>query len=85
MPYFVEVRPAAERDLKALPRNIFLKVISMIDSLAENPYQPCVEKPSGSKNSYRVRVGDYRILYQIHKKVLLVVVVRVRHRREVYR
>jgi len=83
--YIIELRPAARRDLNDLPRDILPRISRKIDSLAGNPRPPGVEKLSGSEDSYRVRVGDYRILYEIRDKALLVVVVRIRHRREAYR
>jgi mRNA interferase RelE/StbE len=83
--YAIEVRPIALRELKALPEDIRRRVVGKIDSLADNPRPPGVEKLAGTENSYRVRVGDYRILYEIRDKVLLIAVVRVRHRREAYR
>ena len=85
MSYTIELRPAARRDLKGLPQEVLQRVSRKIDSLADNPRPPGVEKLSGSEDSYRVRVGDYRILYEIRDKVLLVIVVRIRHRREAYR
>jgi len=83
--YTIELGPAAQRDLKVLPHEILQRVSRKIDSLADNPRPPGVEKLSGSENSYRIRVGDYRILYEIRDRVLLIVVVRIRHRREAYR
>jgi mRNA interferase RelE/StbE len=83
--YRVELRPAALRDLKSLPREVLDRVSEKIDSLPENPRPPGVEKLSGSEDSYRVRVGDYRILYRIVDEALLVLVVAVRHRKEAYR
>jgi mRNA interferase RelE/StbE len=85
MAHSIELRPAAQRDLKALPRDVLPRIIKKIDSLSENPRPTGVEKLSGSENSYRVRVGDYRILYGIHDRVLLVLIVKVKHRRESYR
>ncbi len=73
------------RDLKRLPREVLARVSRKIASLAEDPYPPGVEKLSGSENSYRIRVGDYRILYTIQDRILLVLIVKVRHRRESYR
>jgi mRNA interferase RelE/StbE len=83
--YIVEFRPSARCDLRVLPREILLRIGRKIDSLADNPRPPGVEKLSGSEVSYRVRVGDYRILYEIRDEVLLVIIVKVRHRREAYR
>jgi mRNA interferase RelE/StbE len=83
--YAIEFRPAARRDLKSLPADAQKRISKKIDSLAGNPRPPGMEKLSGREDSYRVRVGDYRILYEIHDQVLLVVIMKVRHRRESYR
>lgn len=85
MPYTIEFTPAALRDLKQLPKQILHRISRKIDSLADNPRPPGVERLSGSENSYRIRVGDYRILYEIRDTALLIIIVRTRHRREVYR
>ena len=85
MSYTIELRPAALRDLKRLPKEVLDRVSKKVNSLADNPRPPGVEKLSGSEDSYRVRVGDYRMLYGIRDEVLLVIMVRVRHRREAYR
>jgi mRNA interferase RelE/StbE len=84
--YSIEFRPAALRDLKSLPGDILDRVIRKISALAENPRPSGVEKLTGSEEDfYRIRVGDYRILYTIRDKVLMIIVIKVRHRREVYR
>jgi mRNA interferase RelE/StbE len=85
MAYTIEFRPSAFRDLKELSGEILRRVVRKIDALAEDPRPQGVEKLSGSENAYRVRVGDYRILYEIRDRVLLIAVIRIRHRREVYR
>lgn len=86
MTYRIELKPSAVRDLKKLPRSVQLRVSSMIDALAADPRPPGTEKLAGGrKELYRARVGDYRILYEVRGKVLLVLVIRIRHRREVYR
>jgi mRNA interferase RelE/StbE len=83
--YRVELTPAAQRDLRSLDRPVLRRIDARIRSLAEEPRPHGVEKLAGDSEVYRVRVGDYRILYQIDDAVLVVLVVRVRHRREVYR
>jgi mRNA interferase RelE/StbE len=84
--YRIEFRPAALRDLKNLPRDIFDRVSRKISALAENPRPPGVEKLSGNEDDfYRIRVGDYRVLYKIEDKVLLIIIIRAKHRREAYR
>ena len=82
----IEFRPAALRDFKSLPRDVLDRVSRKISALAENPRPSGVEKLAGSEEHlYRIRVGDYRILYAIQEKVLLIIIIKVRHRREVYR
>lgn len=83
--YRVELKPAAERGLAALEKRDRLRVVRKIDALAVDPRPPGAEKLKGEDDLWRIRVGDYRVLYVVRDKVLLVVVVQVGHRREVYR
>ena len=84
--YTVTILPAALRVLRSLPRNIRTRIRGEIDSLAENPRPHGAKSLQGSQKGYlRVRVGDYRIIYRIEDDRLLVVVVGIGHRREVYR
>jgi mRNA interferase RelE/StbE len=84
--YRIEFRPAARRDLKSLPRDVLGGVGRKISVLAENPRPLGVEKLSESEEDfYRIRVGDYRVLCEIQDKILLIIIIKVRHRREVYR
>lgn len=85
MAYTVVIERSALRDLKRLPELIRTRIDGHILALAENPRPQGVEKLSGSEHSYRLRVGDYRILYEIHDQILHVLVVKIGHRREVYR
>jgi len=79
------VEAKAESDLRGLPADVFHRVISRIRSLAEQPRPSGCRKITGSKSDWRVRVGDYRILYEIDDKSETVRVMRVRHRGEAYR
>jgi len=79
----IEIKRSAAKELAELPKQDRLRVIARIENLAHDP------RPSGSEKlsrqeRYRVRQGDYRILYEIHDHVLVVMVVRIGHRREVY-
>jgi len=85
MTYLVVDQPAAERDLAKLPRDVLRRVDDRIRTLAENPRPPGSEKLKGAEDLYRVRVGDYRILYRIDDKARVVRIARVRHRRDAYR
>lgn len=83
--YEVQVARRALRVLASLPRREQQRVRAAIDLLAGNPRPPGCTKLSGEDSVYRVRVGDYRIVYEIIDKRLLVHVVHIGHRREVYR
>ena len=63
----------------------FHRIIPQIRTLAENPRPPGCRKLTRSKNDWRIRIGDYRVLYEIDEKVRAVRITRVRHRREIYR
>jgi mRNA interferase RelE/StbE len=79
------VQRSAEKELAALSSIFQARIIKAIDGLAEDPRPNGCKKLSGSKNAYRVRVGEYRIVYEVYDGVLVVIVIRVAHRREVYR
>ncbi|MEI6330467.1 MAG: type II toxin-antitoxin system RelE family toxin [Pseudanabaena sp.] len=85
MSYEVQILPKALRQIKALSVDVRQDISIAIQSLASEPRPIGVKKLSGEKDIYRVRVGNYRVLYRIVDKVLVVVVVSVGHRREVYR
>jgi mRNA interferase RelE/StbE len=83
--YSIQIVPSAERDLAALDKPLRQRIAARIDALAENPRPSGVKKLQGSTDTWRFRVGDYRVLYEIRDRQLLILVVKVGHRREVYR
>jgi mRNA interferase RelE/StbE len=83
--YQVLLERAAERDLKRLSADMHERVIVAIRGLGVEPRPPGCRKLSGSQNDWRIRVGDYRVVYEITDAIRVVRVNRVRHRREVYR
>lgn len=83
--YRVEVARRAAKALAALPRSEQQRVRAAIDLLAETPRPPGCVAMAGEQSTYRVRTGVYRMVYEVHDDVLLVQVVRIGHRREVYR
>ncbi len=85
MRYRLEVRPAARKALKTLPKDEFLRIDGRIMQLMENPRPSGAVKMKGREDLYRIRVGMYRILYQIQDDRLVIIVVNIAHRREVYR
>jgi mRNA interferase RelE/StbE len=83
--YEVYLESAAERDLRKLSVETFYRIVSQIDVLAENPRPAGCRKITGSKSDWRIRIGDHRVIYEIDDKAKTVKVLRIRHRREVYR
>ena len=83
--YQVLLERSAERDLRRLPADVHDRVIEAIRALAGDPRPPGCRKLAGSKNDWRIRTGDYRIVYEIADAGRIVRVPRVRHRRDVYR
>ena len=82
--YRIELKKSVLKDLAAIPRKDLHKILAVIRSLAGNPRPPQAKKLSG-REQYRLRQGDYRILYAIQDDVLIVFVVAVGHRRDIYR
>jgi mRNA interferase RelE/StbE len=81
----IEFARSATKDLRAIDRQWIPRIISAIDGLADDPMPTGCKKLVGSDHTYRIRVGDYRIVYDIHSAKLVVSVIRIRHRRDVYR
>jgi mRNA interferase RelE/StbE len=84
MAYGIEVSPAAARQLKKIDRGALPQIVEKIDSLAHDPRPHGCEKLTGYDDLYRVRVGDYRIVYAVEDRLVLVVVLKVGDRAEVY-
>ncbi len=83
--YRIEVKASAIKEIAALPRREQRRLIAAIEALGADPRPEGVRKLTGYKDAYRVRVGDYRVVYVVRDDVLTVFVVRVGHRRDVYR
>jgi mRNA interferase RelE/StbE len=83
--YSVRFKPSVQRDLRNLPKGIVSRVVSRIESLRENPFPPGFAKLASTEKMYRLRIGAYRIVYEVDSKAGTVIVHYVRHRREVYR
>ena len=83
--YHVDIARRAVKALAALPRREQQRIRAAIDLLADNPRPPGCVAMTGEAHAYRVRVGNYRIIYEVLDDRLVVQVVRVGHRRDVYR
>jgi mRNA interferase RelE/StbE len=85
MSHRIEFTSAAERDLSRLSKDVQRRNALKINPLADHPRPNGVEKLEGRENRYRIRIGDYRVIYEVHDEILLVLIIRIGHRREVYR
>jgi mRNA interferase RelE/StbE len=86
VPYSVRISPAADREIRKLDRPIQERILKKLDDLEQEPRPNGVEKlAGGSEARYRVRVGDFRIVYRIDDDVLTVLVLKVGNRKEIYR
>ena len=85
MKYRVDMAPAAQRQLRKLDPQARRRVQGTIDLLAENPRPPAAKLLMNSEGAWRVRIGDYRVVYDIEDSRLIILILSVAHRREVYR
>ena len=85
MKYAIKFRPAVEKDIKHLPQKELIRIKRKIESLAENLPDRATTKMKGNNNFHKIRVGDYRIIYEIHDDVLVILVVKIGHRKDIYK
>ena len=85
MKYSIEVLPRAIKELEKIPDPLYRRIVSVIDNLKYVPRPVSTLKLKGYDSRWRIRVGDYRILYEIHDITKSVIVFRVVHRKEAYR
>jgi mRNA interferase RelE/StbE len=85
--YRVEFKKSARKEFDRLPRRIQEKVVEALRFLSESPFSDLlnIKKIKGEESLYRIRIGDYRLVYEVQAVVLLVIVIKIGHRREVYR
>lgn len=85
MTHRIRLAPAAARQLRKLDPPARRRIQAALELLADDPRPPAATRLVGGAGEWRVRTGDYRVVYEIHDDVLLVLVLAVGHRREVYR
>ncbi len=83
--YRVELTRSAEKDLRRIDKSNIATIYHGVERLANDPRPHGVKKLSGADRTYRIRIGDYRVVYEIEDDVLLVLVIRIAHRKDVYR
>jgi mRNA interferase RelE/StbE len=83
--YRVEFAPRASRTVEKLEPRVKAQVLAQVAALSLDPRPPGVRKLAGYPNTYRIRLGEYRIVYEVRDDVLVVHVVRVGHRKSIYK
>jgi mRNA interferase RelE/StbE len=83
--YEIEWKHSAEKELRDIDKQYILRITDVVDSLANNPFPPQHRKLRGGESSYRIRVGDYCVIYQVDLEKKFVTIYHVRHRRDAYR
>ena len=84
MSYEILIQPAAQRQLKKLSQSAQKDLVALIEKLSEEPRPLGCKKLKGRHNQYRLRLGDYRIIYSIEEMALTIRVIKVGHRRDIY-
>ena len=83
--YNLRITASAEKSLKNIPRNYTGKIAKAIQALADDPFPQGARKLAGYDDSFRIRVGNYRVIYSVDKKIVTIIILKIGHRKEVYR
>lgn len=81
----IEFKNSVFKDIRRIPRMFLMKIESAINQLAKNPIPKQSKKIEGYQDYYRIRVGMYRVIYRVQKKIEIVTITKIRHRKDVYR
>jgi len=85
MSYQIQIKRSAQKELEALPKREQRRIIRTLEALSEEPRPPGARKIVGGEDLYRLRVGDYRVVYQIKEEIFTIWVIRIGHKRDIYR
>ncbi len=85
MAYTIQFKPLALRQFEKLPRDVQKRLTAKIEALRDDPFPTGCKKMEGVPDAWRIRAGDYRVVYQVHRGVLMILVLTVGHRKDVYR
>ena len=83
--YNIVFKPSIEKDLCFLPKSVIVRALRQIEVLRKDPFSRQSSKLAGAEQLYRIRIGDYRVVYAVDKELREIIVHYIRHRREVYR
>ena len=83
--YKVEWKRSAVKELEKLPRQAIIRIVEAVGNLTSNPFPVGTRKLAGSEQTYRIRVGVYRILYSVYADKFIIEIIRVKHRKDAYK
>ena len=83
--YSIEWKSSAKKELKRLPKKVINNIISAVEKLSKDPYPLGSKKLIGTDHTYRYRIGNYRVVYSTERDMLVIEIIRVGHRKDVYR
>ncbi len=83
--FTVQYKKSSEKDIECLPADVVQRIRDAILALSQNPRPTGCKKLKGFENKYRIRIGDYRVIYEIHEKTVVVLIVQISHRKDAYR
>ncbi|MCI5148618.1 MAG: type II toxin-antitoxin system RelE/ParE family toxin [Candidatus Electrothrix sp. MAN1_4] len=81
----LEWRGPATKELRKIDRKVIPRIVAAVEQLADEPHPTGSKKLQGTESIYRIRVGNYRIVYEVNSAEVVIIIVRVRHRKDVYR
>ena len=80
----IDWKSSSEHDLRRIDRQYISKILNAIESLADNPFPVQSKKLKYSESSYRLRIGDYRVIYQVDSQDKVIIIYHIRHRKDAY-
>lgn len=83
--YNIKWKSSARKEIKKLSKNIILKIVDNVEKLVEDPFPANSRKIVGTQHTYRIRVKNYRIVYSVESDKLTILIIRIRHRKDVYK
>jgi mRNA interferase RelE/StbE len=85
MVYSIEFRPAVLKNLKRFPKKDLVRIKKKIEELGQNLPEPNTTKMKGNNSFHKIRTGDYRIIYEIHDDRVVILIVKIGHRKDIYK
>lgn len=82
--YRIAWKQSAIKELKSLPKEVVVRIVQAVEHLTENPFPAEVKKLVGSERTYRIRKGSYRVIFTVDRSSLVIEIIRIGHRKEVY-